>query len=100
MDGLSYREFQILLILKKHEEATPQREGENELQRAQRLWAPFQSECAKTLKIPKDEINGILNRLNRTGLYQTIIGMYFDYAGDRGRLTPNFYKFIERLEVY
>ena len=99
LDGLSYREFQILLILKKYDEANPQREKENELQRTQRFWASFQSECTKRLKIPKDEINGILTRLNRTGLYQTIVGTYLNYAGDRGHLTPNFYRFIEKLKT-
>jgi len=100
LDDLSYREFQILVTLKKYEEANPPKpEGESELQRVNRFWQDFQSECAAKLKIPADELNGVLTRLNRTGLYQTIVGTYFDYAGDRGRLTPNFYIFIEKLKV-
>ena len=100
LDGLSYREFRILVTLKKYEEANPPKpEGENELQRADRFWDDFLSDCEAKLKIPNDEINGVLNRLNRTGLYQTIVGTYLNYTGDRGRLTSNFYRFIEQLKA-
>jgi len=99
LDDLSYREFQVLVILKQYEEANPQRQEENELKRANRFWDGFLAECATKLKIPTEEINGMLTRLNRTGLYQTIVGAYLDYSGDRGRLTPNFYRFIEKLNT-
>jgi len=100
LDGLSYREFQILVTLKRYEEANPSKpEGESELQRANSFWQDFQSECAAKLKIPADELSGVLTRLNRTGLYQTIVGTYFDYTGDRGRLTANFYRFIAQLKA-
>jgi len=94
LDDLSYREFQILLALKHYEEADPQDKVKNAHERADLFWKDFQSECATKLGIPTDELNGILTRLTRTGLYQVIT---FHYRGDRGRLTPNFYRFIEKL---
>lgn len=97
LDDLSYREFQVLVILKQYEETNPHRQDDNELKRARRFWDDFLDTCAIKLKIPIEEINGMLTRLNRTGLYQTLVGAYLDYEGDIGRLTPNFYKFVQKL---
>jgi len=100
LDDLSYREFQVLLVLKHYEESYPStEEDDNRLQRAERFWDQFQAECETELNITSHELNGLLTRLNRTGLYQTFVGGYLSYEGDRGHLTPNFYKFIERLMV-
>jgi len=96
LDDLSYREFQILVCLKRYEEANPQDKGRNAHERANLLWKDFQSECTTKLGIPIGDLNGVLTRLTRTGLYQVIT---FDYRGDRGRLTSNFHRFIGKLEV-
>lgn len=99
LDDLSYREFQVLLLLKQFEDANPQRQDENEIARTNRFWQNFQSEVAKKLEIPTQEINGVLARLNRTGLYETFTGAVWGYKGHRGGLTSNFYRFIQKLKT-
>ena len=89
LDDLSCREFFVLLTLKKYEEQTPFLEGENELQRASRFWNQFTSEVCAKLGISTEELRGMLARLNRTGLYKTFTGAFFDYRGGMGTTTPN-----------
>ena len=96
LDDLSYREFQVFLILKRYEEANPRRKFKNAHTRADLFWEDFQSECETKLAIPTNELNGVLTRLSRTGLYETIT---FTSTGNRGRLTRNFYRFIEQLKA-
>jgi len=96
LDDLSYRELQVLLILEHYEEANPQRNFKNVHTRAELFWEDFQSECSTKLAIPTNELNGVLTRLTRTGLYETIA---FTSMGNRGRLTRNFYRFIEHLKA-
>jgi CRISPR/Cas system CSM-associated protein Csm2 small subunit len=97
LDDLSVREFEVLLILHKYEKNIPIKEDQNALQRASMFWDDFLEEVNKKIGIPIEEIPGFLTRLNRTGLYQTFVGGYFDYEGDQGFLTKNFYKFIKAI---
>jgi hypothetical protein len=99
LDDLSFREFEVLSILFKYEKSNPLKENENLLQRATNFWDEFLFEVALEFLISKDEIPGILTRVNRTGLYQTFSGNYLGYAGNMGNLTPNFYKFIKVLGI-
>jgi len=43
-------------------------------------------------------VGGLLARLNRTGLYETFTGRFFDYAGGQGTLTPLFDRLLDLLE--
>ncbi len=106
LDDLSLRELHILSILKRLEDVHPNlpkvmKEGElaeNDLQRANRFWDDFEKAVESEVGIHPDELRAILNRLNRTGLYETFIGMYLGYAGGRGKLTPLFKEFAAWLE--
>lgn len=98
LDELSYRELLILLILEKYESQFPLKTEENALQRASHFWEQFNDELKTTLGIPRDEVNAIMTRLNRTGCYETFIGTYANYVGGKGKLTPTYFnlkKFIK-----
>lgn len=74
-------------------------ELENDLQRATRLWDSFEAAVETERGVRPDELRAILTRLNRTGLYETFIGGYYDYTGGKGKLTPVFAEFAEWLQV-
>ena len=91
LDELSFREISILVTLGKFESLFPKSDTENDLKRTHRFWDQFTTELVEKLHIPKEEIDAVLTRLNRTGLYETFIGSYFDYTGGKGKLTPLYF---------
>jgi len=99
LDEVGYREFQLPVVLWGHELRFPVDPRENELQRTEHYWRDFQSEATKKLGISIDELNAMLQRLTRTGLYQIITGNYWDYAGNRGYLTPLFERLLRNLRM-
>jgi hypothetical protein len=99
VDELSYREFMVLCILHKLEQQHPMYPGMNRLQRARVFWNDFEKEAAKAVGVRVDEVQGYLQRLSRTGLYQIITGAYLDYEGGLGHLTPRFERLKERLDI-
>lgn len=101
LDDLSFREFQVLLVLHRFETRTPiSRELETQLSRTQRaseFWDAFCESVVSEIGIPTPEIPGILTRLTRTGLYQPFLANIPGYTGDKGGLTPNFFTLQEAL---
>jgi hypothetical protein len=98
LDDLSAREFQVLLILHKYEGANPL-EGRNPLQRAIAVWSSFEADVRQNVGIEPEQLSAILTRIQRTGLYETITGTYWDNAGGKGCLTPLFLDFISTLKI-
>lgn len=93
LDELSYRELMVLFKIDEYESKFPlKKEDENELQRASRFWEQFSEDLFNELGIPKNEINSILTRLNRTGCYETFVGGYFNYSGGKGKTTSAFHR--------
>jgi hypothetical protein len=86
LHALSLREFRVLVILHKYEHSNPL-EGRHPLQRATAVWESFQQEVELNIGIPGAQLPAILTRIQRTGLYETITGAYFDYTGGKGYLT-------------
>jgi DNA-binding MarR family transcriptional regulator len=97
IDELGYREFMVLSILEKYEGKYPPQPGMNRLQRARQFWSEFQGEVAEDLGIKPEEVEGYLQRLSRTGLYQPITGSFLDYSGGLGYLAPGFERLKARL---
>lgn len=97
LDEISEREFKVLLLLQRHELKCPQKAGENRLQRTRRFWTDFESDAKEELGISSDNLQAVLTRLTRTGMYQEITGGYFDYGGGRGYLTPALADFLDGL---
>jgi len=98
IDELGYREFMVLSILEKYEGQYPLQPGMNQLGRARQFWQAFQEEVARELEIKPAEVEGYLQRLSRTGLYQPIVGAFFDYIGGLGYLAPGFARLRARLD--
>ena len=96
LDQLSFREVSILVTLEKYESRFPKSDTENDLHRANRFWNQFTTELVEKLQIPKEEIDAVLTRLNRTGSYETFIGSYWEYTGGKGKLTPLYFR-LKRL---
>lgn len=87
LDDLSIRELQLLAILFSFEQESAGTEHMNDLARADSFWERFETQAIQELSIPRDELTGLITRLGRTGMYEPIIGTYFDYEGGRGKLT-------------
>lgn len=96
LDELSFRELGILVVLSRYEKENFLQDDTDPIQRPNRFWDLLSSEVCSRFSIPDGELNGILARLNRTGLYRTIVGMYPGYTGERGELTPLYAK-LEKM---
>jgi hypothetical protein len=96
LEELSLKEINILDILEAHEAKHPIREGENEGQRVNRFWASFTEILVNELKIPKEEIDARLMRLNRTGCYE-LLRTYV--VGSKGKLTPTYFRLKQFLDA-
>lgn len=99
IDDLTLRELHALLILRESESYTALLPGENRLQRATRFWNSFLSRIETEVGVSKSETPGFLQRLNRTGLYQTFVGGMWDYEGDKGCTTANFENLLKFLQI-
>lgn len=107
LDDLSLRELQILFLLREIEEAHPANllnksgspEDENEYQRAARYWDQFEHKVWLECSIDAQHLRSLLNRLNRTGLYESFVGGAIGYRGGQGSTTPLFYDFCNWLEL-
>lgn len=99
LDDLAPREAKALVMLRDLEQQHPlgEKDSDSELGRAMRFWAEFQRRCREELGLSDDQLPGFLARLNRTGLYRTIVGAYLDYEGDMGCTTGYFDAFIAAL---
>lgn len=103
LDNLSIRELQILLILKYFEDAHPHKtkengEMENDMQRAVSFWENFETEVEAKCGLGTEELRAALNRLNRTGFYETLTG-YLDTTGGIGKLSPVFSQFAQWIQA-
>jgi hypothetical protein len=47
----------------------------------------------------RGHLEAMLDRLTRTGLYQTIVGAFIDYTGGRGYLTAYFEAFLVAFDL-
>jgi len=99
LEDLRPREMAALLLLRDIENRNPfgEVENDNELRRAWRGWDEFQSRLEAEIGVPQPQQAGFLARLQRTGLYRTIVGGYLDYEGDVGSLTPYFEALLDAL---
>ena len=91
LDDLSYEEWRVLTILDSYS-SRPRDSEQNDLLWSLTFWDDFRSTVMQELRIPQDEFTPFMNRLNRTGLYDQIVGTYWDYAGGVGMLTPRFHR--------
>jgi hypothetical protein len=86
LEDISYREFQILLVLKKASEI--KLEGKEKREICYKL-------ISTELQMEKNEVEGWLSRIVRTGL----CGKHGGYGGDYFELKPNFESFLKALRL-
>jgi len=100
LDELSLREFQILIKLEEYESENPllDTDNGNELKRATRFWESFVGDI-KNLGVPENEVDSIINRLNRSGCFETFVGNYYDYTGGKGKTTATFKRLKKLIET-
>jgi hypothetical protein len=98
LSELSEREFNVLVILHRYELQIPQGK-QNPLERVSQFWDQFVGSVEKEVGIPRKELTATLTRLQRTGLYEHIVGAYLDYTGGKGNLTPRFTRLISALNA-
>lgn len=105
LENLSYNEFKILVILRSYETefliAEDHKENQESISSRLVFWRGFIKEVADDLGIDTDHVPGMLERLNRTGLYMTIvddIAITSDTFHYVGYLTPNFFSFMDLLK--
>src|ERR1035441_9376033 len=84
LDDLEYREFELLLLLRDFETKYPLQTDENQCQRTGRYWKALQERVQTQFDLSEEEMDAVLQRLIRTGLYHLITGNYWDYTGNRG----------------
>ncbi len=99
LDEISEREFKLLLLLGRYEANNPMQQDENRLMRAVRFWANFAIEAQEEFGVAEGNVDAMLGRLARTGMYQEFTGNYADYTGGRGYLTSSFTEFLSALGV-
>jgi len=68
---------------------------ETELQIATKYWDQFKDTALEKYDIPNEGFAAFMAKLERTGLYLRITGMYYDYEGNVGRTTPLFARLLE-----
>ncbi|WP_321430174.1 hypothetical protein [uncultured Methanolobus sp.] len=98
LNETSSRELWILVVLSKYEKKHRNIHGKLTLKEVSIYWDAFIAEISSKLSISSEEINAILTRLNKSGLYSTIVGSYVGYYGDRGTLTPIYYKLEDLIK--
>lgn len=97
IEPVSIEEWEILIILHKQELLNKKMNIINNatlLITIDQHWDSFLIEVKHRLNLDKAYVEAILTKLNGTGLYQTITGMYLGYTGNKGYLTPIYYKLI------
>lgn len=99
LDDLSYTEWLALVSLSQFS-TEPRVLGENDLQWSRRFWGDFISDLSTRLNIPGEEACSFMNRISRTGLYDQIVGVYWDYEGGVGMVTPKFFRLQKLLEQH
>lgn len=99
IENLSLQEFCLLNILYGYEvQSANLASADNKLIEVSKYWDEFMTKSKDDLNISQNYIEALLTKLNGTGLYQTIIGMYSGYTGNKGHLTKLFYELINFLQ--
>jgi len=99
IENLSLQEFHLLNILYSYEiQSLSLASADNKLIELSKYWDEFIAKAINNLNISQDYVEALLTKLNGTGLYQTITGMYLGYTGNKGHLTKLFYELINFLQ--
>lgn len=95
LEAVSLREFLVLKDLRGFELQHHPTGEETDLQIATKYWDQFKDMALEKYDIPNEGFAAFMAKLERTGLYLRITGMYYDYEGNVGRTTPLFARLLE-----
>lgn len=99
IENISLQEFHLLNILYGYQiQSVDLASADNKLIEVSKYWDAFICRAVNDLNISQGYIEALLTKLNGTGLYQTITGMYLGYTGNKGYLTTLFYELINFLK--
>lgn len=93
LDELSPRELEALAIISYFEDAHPPKDPGQLGSTAAEYWSDLKGELSSRLSIPETEVTSFLQRLGRSGLYETLEGLWGGNVERLGRLTPAFVAF-------
>jgi hypothetical protein len=110
LDETTYRELGVLVVLEELEVAYPLEAEELKdgqahrvYLRAHRIWNPgygdFERVACSRVGLVPSELQAILVRLNRTGLYRQVYAMVSAYTGNLGTLTPMYYRLARVIRL-
>jgi hypothetical protein len=107
LEDLSAREIRILAILQEVAATHPaelvsgpsgQTEWETDMQQASRYWPVFEARVQSECSLYPGELEPLLTRLARTGLYRLAIG-YLNTIPGSGALTPMYADFVQWVQA-
>lgn len=87
IDDISMREWVLLNEIYKIEQEHFTSSDGKDVPSVMKYWPKLITDIVEHLDIPRNQIVGMLARLNRTGCYLTITGSYLDYPGNMGTTT-------------
>lgn len=104
LDDLSVRELRVLGCLERFERAHPRPPGVDPITHIDSYWATFAGEAAPIMGVAPRDIDIVLQRIARSGLYRPVpLGMgegrstMLSDAGTVGTLTVLYYSLRERI---
>ena len=100
LDELTYRELGILATLAQFEAQYPDpiETGGGDVAGVGRYWAQFTDTACQKFPIRPEELPAIMIRLNRTGMYETLIAFAGGSSGT-GKLTATYYRLAKLIRL-
>ncbi len=91
LDELSFREIQILHMLDAYSD-TPRNGEKNDFKWTSLYWDKFEARLTNELNISQSEVSDIMNRIVRTGCFETYTGRYLNGETKYGKLTNTYFR--------
>lgn len=100
LDELTYRELGVLATLAQFEAQYPDpiTPGGGDVAGVGRYWEQFTEVVCQKFSIRREELHAIMARLNRTGMYETLIAFMGGSTGT-GKLTATYYRLAKLIEL-
>lgn len=98
LDDLSVREIAVLVTLEKYQTEFPPSDVREAPQKADAFWPKFKTESVAIYGSPEKEVDALIARLERTGLYLVFEGLYGGNPNRLGWLTPAYFRLKELIQ--
>ncbi|MBY0380085.1 MAG: hypothetical protein K2P99_06785 [Burkholderiales bacterium] len=106
IDNLTFIEYDILLILYKHQSNTERKsqtfseriDYDNDLQYSSSFWEAFIMDVNTKYGFEESQVKSLLSKATMTGFYLPITGNYLGYTGGKGLVSSLFKDFINFID--